>query len=266
MKFLKTNDSNNINELEDLNKLAKIKVYANTLGTVEDITETLISFQRVYNTFILFYIAKNDPEFARGTDYTGLCKSIGSSFHRFGNYLMPMESLVVSKVSFNSPGFWEMIGTLNPLIQIREYLNDRHKRKKDKLLWENESAKSILESRKQELENNKLEIQNNELELANQKLALENTKYSIEVSLKKLELAKEIFNFIEQAGGTETQKREFLNNCIDIFSDFEKLIDSERITSIEILNNVCEEKNNKSRLAHSTQKHRKLAKLIAIFE
>lgn len=237
MKSLQSNEPYKANELEDLSVLAKIRVNANTLGTMEDVIHTLISLQRVYNTFIIFYVAKNDPEFAKETDYSGLCKSIGRNLHDF---LIPKESLVISKINFNSPGFWEMIGALNPLTQIREYLNDRHKRKKDKLLWESETAKSILDNQKQELENDKLRIQNHELELENQKLALENTQYSIEVSLRKLELAKEIFNFIEQGGGTEIQKREFINNCIDIFSDFEKLIDSERITTIEIIENPSE--------------------------
>ena len=31
-----------------------------------------------------------------------------------------------------SPGFWEFLGALNPLQQIREYLNGRHKRRQDR--------------------------------------------------------------------------------------------------------------------------------------
>lgn len=240
MNYLQSNEPNNTNNLEDLNKLARIRINANTLGTVEDVAYTLLSFQKVYQTFIMFYIAKNDPKFAKETDYSGLMSSLGNIEYSLHNKIMPNEALVISKINFNSPGFWEMIGALNPLIQIREYLNDRHKRKKDKLLWETETVKSILDNQKQELENNKLKIQNYELELTNQKLALENTQYSIEVSLKKLELAKEIFNFIEQGGGTEIQKREFVNKCIDTFSDFEKLIDSEKITTIEIIENPSE--------------------------
>lgn len=241
MNFLQPNEPNNTHEFEDLKKIAKIRIYANTLGTIEEIATTLISLQRVYDTFIKFYLAKNDSKFANDNDSSGLRKSIGRySFH---NHLIPMESLVVSRISFNSPGFWEMVGALNPLIQIREYLNDRHKRKKDKLLWESESAKSILENQKLKLENDRIKIENYGLELANQKLALENTKYSIEVSLKKLELAKEVFNLIEQGGATELQKREFVNECIDIFSDFEDHMNNGRISSIEIMDNMSEDEN-----------------------
>lgn len=45
---------------------------------------------------------------------------------------MPSDRLIISKVNIQSPGFWEVIGSLNPLQQIREYIKDRHERKKDK--------------------------------------------------------------------------------------------------------------------------------------
>ena len=43
------------------------------------------------------------------------------------------DKLTISKVNFQSPGYWEFIGSLNPLEQIREYLKDRHAREKDNL-------------------------------------------------------------------------------------------------------------------------------------
>ena len=46
--------------------------------------------------------------------------------------VLPSELLVINKVNIQSPGFWEFLGSLNPLQQIREYLKDRHERKKDK--------------------------------------------------------------------------------------------------------------------------------------
>jgi len=39
--------------------------------------------------------------------------------------------LVISRVVLHSPGFWEFMGTLNPLEVTRRYLNDRHERRKD---------------------------------------------------------------------------------------------------------------------------------------
>lgn len=46
--------------------------------------------------------------------------------------VLPSDSLIINKVNIQSPGFWEFLGSLNPLQQIREYLNDRHERCKDK--------------------------------------------------------------------------------------------------------------------------------------
>ena len=45
--------------------------------------------------------------------------------------IVPSRRLLVSKISIASPGFWEFIGSLNPLLQLREYLNDRHRRRQD---------------------------------------------------------------------------------------------------------------------------------------
>lgn len=47
------------------------------------------------------------------------------------NRLSTDRPLVVSKVVLRSPGFWEFMGTLNPLEVLRNYLTDRHERKKD---------------------------------------------------------------------------------------------------------------------------------------
>ncbi|MDB5123695.1 MAG: hypothetical protein JWP94_1824 [Mucilaginibacter sp.] len=44
----------------------------------------------------------------------------------------PSERLLLSKVNIQSPGFWEVLGTMNPLNQMREYLKDRHERRKDR--------------------------------------------------------------------------------------------------------------------------------------
>ena len=44
---------------------------------------------------------------------------------------LPDYRLEIRRIQINSPGFWEFLGALNPLQQIREYLNDRHRRRQD---------------------------------------------------------------------------------------------------------------------------------------
>jgi hypothetical protein len=41
------------------------------------------------------------------------------------------DRLVLQSARFESPGFWEFLGSLNPLEVIRQYLNDRHERRRD---------------------------------------------------------------------------------------------------------------------------------------
>ena len=61
------------------------------------------------------------------------------------------EQLILSSVKLNSPGFWEFFGKINPLEVIRQYLNDRHERRKDR------EYRESAESRRLQLENLKLE-------------------------------------------------------------------------------------------------------------
>ena len=67
--------------------------------------------------------------------------------------LLPEEILEIGKVSFQSPGFWEFVGALNPLEQLRKYLSDRHERRKDR------DYRNRSEERKLELENELLALE-----------------------------------------------------------------------------------------------------------
>lgn len=61
--------------------------------------------------------------------------------------VLPVHRLIVNKVSIASPGFWEFLASLNPLQQIREYLNDRHKRRQDREYKElTERERLVLEN------------------------------------------------------------------------------------------------------------------------
>jgi hypothetical protein len=59
--------------------------------------------------------------------------------------------LILRGVRLESPGFWDFVGKLNPLEVIRQYLNDRHERRKDR------SYREAAEARKLDLENQLLE-------------------------------------------------------------------------------------------------------------
>jgi hypothetical protein len=63
------------------------------------------------------------------------------------------ERLVVRRVQLASPGFWEFLGSLNPLEVIRQYLDDRHRRRQDREFREREEARRLgLENDLREIE------------------------------------------------------------------------------------------------------------------
>ncbi|HTS16630.1 MAG TPA: hypothetical protein VMP11_03575, partial [Verrucomicrobiae bacterium] len=65
---------------------------------------------------------------------------------------LPLESrAILYGVRLESPGFWDFLGKLNPMEVIREYLKDRHERRKD------ENYREAAEAAKLKLENRILE-------------------------------------------------------------------------------------------------------------
>jgi len=69
-----------------------------------------------------------------------------------GRYIVGIsDRLILKKVVLRSPGFWEFLGKLNPLEVIRQYLQDRHERKKDI------DYRNSAEERRMHLENLMLE-------------------------------------------------------------------------------------------------------------
>ena len=74
--------------------------------------------------------------------------------------VLPSDRLFISKVNVQSPGFWEVCGSLNPLNQIREYIKDRHERKKDdqyRSRQEEEIGELEIEKRRNEIINQKID-------------------------------------------------------------------------------------------------------------
>lgn len=84
-----------------------------------------------------------------------LIEFLGAGFftHRFANTerfgsenVFPLDQIEITRISIQSPGFVELLAAFNPLQQIREYLKDRHERKKDKeWRWESEKDRAAAE-------------------------------------------------------------------------------------------------------------------------
>lgn len=138
-----------------------LRVLANRLGTVSEVTTFLDDFEAAYiaiYTFDTFWLSTNGKRLRRykiefllefgpvpylGTPPSPLTK----------DDVLPEHHLILNRVRVESPGFWEFLGSLNPLQQIREYLNDRHRRKQDK------EFRNVAEKDRLELENELLRRQ-----------------------------------------------------------------------------------------------------------
>jgi hypothetical protein len=54
------------------------------------------------------------------------------------------DRLILTGVRLASPGFWDFLGKLNPLEVLRQYLNDRHERRKDYKYRESAEERRLL--------------------------------------------------------------------------------------------------------------------------
>jgi hypothetical protein len=142
-----------------------IRVLTNRAGTASELSQFLQDFEAAYLALYGFDAAFSDAQRRRwdrtfryfGLEWPGLV--IGfypplawrSLADITPDSVLPEYRLVVKSVRIESPGLWEFLGSLNPLQQIREYLNDRHKRRQDR------EFREAAEKKKLELENDILQ-------------------------------------------------------------------------------------------------------------
>lgn len=126
-------------------------------GSVSEIAEYLRDLENAYNRIFLFQnFALDsffDPRSRRSRLHFPFWQEFGlslMSLHRAQlpiDLILPEDQLILQRVRIESPGLWEFLGSLNPLQQIREYLNDRHRRRQDREYREqSEREKLILEN------------------------------------------------------------------------------------------------------------------------
>ena len=157
-----------------------LRIKADNLGTVSEVRNFLSDIENAYNGLYTFdfivevlsyeYERRRDTRLKLGPRFDDLYYYFGF-FETIPNLIelhsrvdvqkimLPGERLILSKINIQSPGFWEFLGNLNPLQQIREFLKDHHERKKDK------KYRNAQEKRKGELDI--LERENN---LINQRI------------------------------------------------------------------------------------------------
>ncbi len=146
--------------MPDSNDVSTLQVLANRGGTIPEISRFLGDLETAYlSLYQLEYLFL--PPRTRRPMLPQLYFELGLPFRSITSHplipssdaVLPERRLVVTRVQIESPGFWEVLGSLNPLQQIREYLNDRHKRRQDK------EFREAAESQKLQLENELIQRQ-----------------------------------------------------------------------------------------------------------
>ncbi|MDE5818309.1 MAG: hypothetical protein K2I07_03175 [Lachnospiraceae bacterium] len=199
-------------DTQDFFKRKKFRIYGEALGSVKDVSSMLSALEKIYKTFLecgmIIYESKfirKDKLHKRGTIQFEFDKQ---KFKFQAPYYLTPEDviLVIDKVNFNSPGSWDVIGSWNPLSQIRKYVNERHERIKDKRYgWE-------LDKKMKEAELEEKKLRNDQI---------------------RLEITKEI---IEQLKETGMSSRDLSSVAQDYYKNLRLLdthIDSGRIVQIE---------------------------------
>jgi len=110
-------------------------------GTVTEVIDFLEDVEGAYNSLYSFNLTISRwhttrrywRRFIGSEELFGLLPFENgiTQFASYPDQMLPEYRLELRRVSIQSPGFWEFIGGLNPLQQLREFLNDRHERRKD---------------------------------------------------------------------------------------------------------------------------------------
>jgi hypothetical protein len=148
--------------------VAVLRVDSDRLGTVGDIRAYLEAVERAYNGLYAFDLIVNEAKSRAAAREPQPWRSPGRRprltvrrIARAEAVVLPQDRLQLRAVSFQSPGFWEFLGALNPLETLRKYVQDRHERRRDR------TYREPLEAERMALENQKLktEVVREEVEL-----------------------------------------------------------------------------------------------------
>jgi hypothetical protein len=148
---------------------ARLRVYGQGDVEVELVAAYLTELKHAYDSVLLFEATIDGmrraaldfpfPRYPFGFDFgwpmprraVRRSRDWPPTAEEVASFVPRAEQLIIAAVSLTSPGFWEFLGTLNPLDVLRKYLSDRHERRKD------HEYRESAERRRLELENLSLE-------------------------------------------------------------------------------------------------------------
>ncbi|MDK9699577.1 MAG: hypothetical protein OEM52_05470 [bacterium] len=133
---------------------SSLRFETNVIVSVADTARFLIALDNAYNNLVAFEFLVDRARTKYGEQTSSnryiLTDAIEGKQRRIApigriqDIIAPELRLLVGQVEIHSPGFLEFIGSLNPLEQIRKYMQDRHERKKDIAFRNREEEKRLV--------------------------------------------------------------------------------------------------------------------------
>lgn len=136
-----------------------LRVKSERLGEVVEIVRYLRSMENAYNHIFAFDLIVQETKERYAEDWTPWGRSGRKTSRTLrqirdaGSVVLPEDRLRLRAISIQSPGSWDFLGALNPLETLRQYLADRHERKKDF------AYRNAAEAERLRLENEKLKTE-----------------------------------------------------------------------------------------------------------
>lgn len=150
---------------------ASLRIHSAGGIPIAEVTNILTTLEETYNSVCLFEslldTASRYERFSgRGGLYVGAAAFPYLWQARFGHIrdwpptpqmlraaVNHQDQLILKSVELHSPGFWEVVGSLNPLETVRKALGDAHERRKDREYRKAEERRKLdLENRLRETE------------------------------------------------------------------------------------------------------------------
>lgn len=147
--------------------VGRLRITAYRGGSIGEISQFLSDLETAYLALYAFERPWNMRPLWHSFPPHALLES-GFPFHPSGHpdyrvrgmdAVPPGARLTLERVRIESPGFWEFLGSLNPLGQICRYLTERHERRKDREYREDSERERL------ELENKLIQQQIDEGEI-----------------------------------------------------------------------------------------------------
>lgn len=171
-----------------MNKSISLKLHTDRLGNIRDVIRLLIAIEQVYiHLYALDLIIAETRKISKGFNEAGYSwrkkpvKNL-SPIRNPDEIVLPQDRLQITSIVVKSPGFWEFLGSCNPLEVMRKYLCDRHERKKD-----------ISFRARQEEEKGELELEKLQVEVVRDKIEILK-----ELGVSEEKIRKVIFTHVEE--------------------------------------------------------------------